>query len=265
MAAGFDPNVKSRKWSRRYLFRAALYGLPTGVIVNAIAIEPDWLRVRTIRLGDGAPRHRLVHFTDLHFKGDTDYLSEVVGRINQLAPDFVCFTGDIIEEAKHMEGALKILSGVKAPLYGIPGNHDHWSHADFKPVAETFAATGGAWLDDRQLAIRDGTVSLSGIDRLPIRLDPVPGRTNILLTHYPEWADKLEGRKFDLILAGHTHGGQVRIPFYGALMVPFSTGDYDLGMFDTPAGPLYVNPGIGCFYLNVRFNCRPELTVFELS
>jgi uncharacterized protein len=265
MDSGFNPRMKNRKWSRRHLFRAAFYGLPAIAVVNAIAIEPSWIKVRTIRLGAGAPKHRLVHFTDLHFKGDADYLGEVVDRVNQLSPDFVCFTGDIIEEVEHLEAALKILSGVKAPLYGIPGNHDHWSHADFEPIAETFAATGGAWLEDRQLAIRNGAVSLTGIDRLPMRLDPVPGRINILLAHYPEWADKLEGRKFDLILAGHTHGGQVRIPFYGPLMVPFSTGEYDLGMFDTPAGPLYVNPGVGCFYLNVRFNCRPELTVFEMA
>ena len=142
MALKLDPKMRSRKWSRRQRFRTEFYGLPTIAVVDAIAIEPEWLKVRTIRLGSGAIRHRLVHFTD-HFKGEIDYLAEVVDRISQLTPDFVCFTGDIIEEAEHLEGALKILSGVKAPLYGISGNHDHWSHADFDTIAETFAATGG--------------------------------------------------------------------------------------------------------------------------
>ena len=67
------------------------------------------------------------------------------------------------------------------------------------------------------------------------------------------------------MLAGHSHGGQVRIPFYGAPAVPFAVDEYDLGRFQTPAGPLYVNPGIG--YLSgfaFRFNCRPEITVIEI-
>jgi len=75
---------------------------------------------------------------------------------------------------------------------------------------------------------------------------------------------KVGKTKLDLILAGHSHGGQVRLPFYGPLILPFGVGAYDLGLFQTSAGPLYVNAGIGYFYANVRFNCRPEITVFEM-
>ena len=70
--------------------------------------------------------------------------------------------------------------------------------------------------------------------------------------------------KFDAILAGHSHGGQVRIPFYGAMIVPYNTGKYELGLFNTKSGPLYVSSGVGWFYLNMRFNCRPEIVVFEI-
>jgi predicted MPP superfamily phosphohydrolase len=86
---------------------------------------------------------------------------------------------------------------------------------------------------------------------------------NILLMHYPNWVKKLGGLSFDLMLAGHSHGGQVRIPFYGALFVPYGVDEYDMGSFSTPSGPLYVNPGIGWFPWPIRFNCRPEITVFE--
>jgi hypothetical protein len=257
--------MKTKLISRRTFLRTALYGLPTLALADAFGIEPGWLKVKTIRLTDGVPRHRFIHFTDLHFKGDTDYLQTVVDRINALSPDFVCFTGDIIEEEEHLEAALKALGVIKCPLYGIPGNHDHWSHADFAPIMEAFAATGGAWLQDRQVTIRDGSINLMGIDRLPPRVEALLGKTNLLLVHYPEWVDQLGPLRCDLILAGHTHGGQVRVPFYGPLIVPFSTGRYDRGMFQSPAGPLYVNPGIGCFLIDVRFNCRPELTVFELA
>ena len=66
------------------------------------------------------------------------------------------------------------------------------------------------------------------------------------------------------MLAGHSHGGQVRIPFYGPIMVPFWVDEFDLGRFETASGTLYVNPGIGWFPVPIRFNCRPEITVIEI-
>jgi predicted MPP superfamily phosphohydrolase len=90
------------------------------------------------------------------------------------------------------------------------------------------------------------------------------GVQNILLQHYPAWVKKLGDRKFDLILAGHSHGGQVRIPFYGPIFLPFAVDEFDLGLFETDWGPLYVNPGIGWFPVPYRFRCRPEVTVIEI-
>ena len=114
------------------------------------------------------------------------------------------------------------------------------------------------------LVIRGGAINLMGLDRLPARFTTDAAKFNLLLVHYPVWADLLGGLRCDLALAGHSHGGQVRVPFYGAVITPSLTGRYDMGMFDTPAGPLYVNPGIGTFHLDVRFNCRPEVTLFEI-
>ena len=74
-----------------------------------------------------------------------------------------------------------------------------------------------------------------------------PERKNILLVHYPAWVKRLAGQKFDLMLAGHSHGGQVRIPFYGPIMVPYGVDEYDLGLFQTESGPLYVTPASAGF------------------
>ena len=82
--------------------------------------------------------------------------------------------------------------------------------------------------------------------------------------HYPAWVKKLGDAKYDLLLAGHSHGGQVRLPFFGPVHVPFGVEEYDMGLFHTTRGPLYVNPGIGWFPVPIRFNCRPEITVFEV-
>lgn len=254
--------------SRRKFFLTTLLATSGAMGVDATCIEPTRLQVRQVRLGSGPPACRLVHFSDIHHKGDRPYLKNVVDTINSASPDFVCFTGDLVEERRHLPAALEILSGIRAPLFGVPGNHDFWSRIPFAPVEECFAATGGAWLLNSSQEIAGGKINLIGTMCLFPQL-PVPPANpqarNILLTHYPAHANRLGARTFDLVLAGHSHGGQVRLPLYGSIVLPSHVGDYDLGLFQTPAGPLYVNPGIG--YIgpyDIRFNCRPEITVIEI-
>ena len=259
--------MKLPRVSRRKFIASALLATPCLLAADAKMVEPTWLKVSRIHLG-GRSTHRLVHFTDLHHKGDRVYLESVVSAINSLSPDFVCFTGDIIEEEKFLAEALEILAKVKVPMFGVPGNHDYWSKVSFAPIHKCFNATGGAWLMDEQRLIADGNINLIGItcshaNQAMLPLDS--SAKNILLMHYPAWVKKLDGQKFDLMLAGHSHGGQVRIPFYGPLIVPYAVDEYDLGLFQTKHGPLYVNSGIGYVYgYDFRFNCRPEITVIEI-
>jgi len=260
--------IKLKNISRRKFIFTALLATPFLVVADGKEIEPTWVKIRRLRLGSGPPMHRFVHFTDLHHKGDRAYLQSVVDRINLLAPDFSCFTGDLIEDVKFLPETLEILSGLKAPVFGVPGNHDYWSGAPFPEIAKCFAATGGAWLVNERMEIAGGKIHLTGIahNHYDGSLQPAASPAiNILLAHYPMWVNKLDDWTFDLVLAGHSHGGQVRIPFYGPVIVPYGCDGYDLGLFQTKAGPLYVNPGIG--YLenfNFRFNCRPEITVIEV-
>jgi len=256
---------KSRKLTRRRFLRHTLWATPLLAFADAFAVEPEWVKVRTVRPSSSKSTHRLVQFTDVHHKGDRAYLQSVVDKINKLSPEFVCFTGDIVEDTKFLSEALELIQAIKSPVYGIPGNHDYWSHADFNVIAKCFSRTGGAWLLDEEIVTTDGKINIIGATCMKapnIRLRA--GMKNIMLIHYPAWVEKLAGQEFDLILAGHSHGGQVRIPFYGPLIVPFGVNQYDLGLFQTSSGPLYVNAGIGYFHLNVRFNCRAEITVFEI-
>ncbi len=264
--------MKLNSINRRKFLLTALLAAPMAAVADACWVEPNWLKVSHVSLTNRKATHQLVQFSDVHHKGDRKYLQDVVSTINAIGPDFTCFTGDLIEEAKFLPEALDILSGIRSPLFGVPGNHDYWSRVSFAPIRECFAATGGAWLMDESRDVDGGQISIIGLAcRYPPgywgeRIPPSNSRAkNILLLHYPAHVKQLHGRTFDLILAGHSHGGQVRLPLVGPLIVPPGVDEYDLGDFQTPAGPLHVNAGIG--YIddyNFRFNCRPEITVIEI-
>jgi predicted MPP superfamily phosphohydrolase len=162
---------------------------------------------------------------------------------------------------------LAILEGIRAPLYGVLGNHEYWSKSSFAPISRSFSASGGAWLLDEQVRTQDGQVTLSGLtcqsqQRAPLKANPKS--RNILLLHYPAWVKKLGNERYDLMLAAHSHGGQGRLPFMRAPKLAFAVDEYELDLFQTRNGPLYVNPGIGWFATPIRFRCRPEITVIEI-
>ena len=130
---------------RKFLGLGAL-ALPALLGADSAAFETTALRVVELRHGKG--NCRFVHFTDFHYKGDSEYATEVVRTINELAPDFVCFTGDLVEEARFAPEAFAFIRQIKSPVYGTPGNHDFQSGVPHRDFVTAFAATGGAWLKD---------------------------------------------------------------------------------------------------------------------
>jgi uncharacterized protein len=252
------------KISRRKFLRLGALALPAALGADARLIEPKLLRITRVTINP-AGELQVVHFSDFHYKGDKEYASEVVEKINSLAPDFVCFTGDLVEDKKFVPAALEFIQQIKAPVYGSPGNHDYRCGARFADYQRAFAATGGGWLADRRVVLADFDLELVGLGANGFRqLDSRAAARRIMLVHYPYEADRFHGHRFDLLLAGHSHGGQVRLPFYGAITLPWGVGRYEHGYYETPAGPLYVNAGIGTYHFPWRFNCRPELTLLKV-
>jgi len=253
-----------KRMTRRQFLGLGLCALPAAAGIDARFVEPSWLRVSQFDLYP-EPTNRFIHFSDFHYKGDAEYAGKVVETINALEPEFVCFTGDLIEQASFAPAALDFIRQIKRPVYGCPGNWDYESLVDFRLYRRAFAATGGAWLEDRNVVLEKPGIELIGMGLRGVHaLGPPRTPRRVLLIHYPTQADRLEGRRYDLILAGHSHGGQVRLPFYGALVLPVGVGRYEAGQYDSLGGPLYVNVGVGTFKIPVRFNCRPEITVVRL-
>ena len=235
--------------------------------IYAFEIEPRWIAVRHIRLS-ASPTLRVIHITDLHHKGDQAFLDRVVDILNRTPADFVCITGDMVEEAAYLDDVLNALRRVNKPVYGVPGNHDYWSLISFDAVREALRATGGDWLCDSTVFLPEKSVEIVGAtgttDHLPVSARHPEARHRILLVHYPNFVlRRLAGEHFDLMLVGHLHGGQVRIPLLDRPALSY-LGPCSRGLCRTPAGPMYVNPGLGTYILHVRFACRPEVAVIEL-
>jgi hypothetical protein len=247
--------------SRRKFLGLTALALPAALGTEVIAHETTKLRVT--KLNHGASGCRFVHFSDLHYKGDAEFASEVVRTINELAPDFVCFTGDLVEEAPFAPVAFDFIRQIKAPVYGIPGNHDFQSGVTPEEFSAVFAETGGAWLPGRTTRLPEFDLELVGVGRGVQVFDEPRSARQILLVHFPQMANLLH-RRFDLILAGHSHGGQIRLPLLGAMVLPKGVRPYEHGLYETPGGPLYVNAGIGTYRIPLRWNCRPELTLVTI-
>ncbi len=230
-------------------------------------IEATWLDIRRVTLPELGDR-RLVFISDLHYRGDTDYLRRIVAEIDVLNPDMVLHGGDLVERPERLAGALEILSGLDAPLYAVLGNHEYWGGIDENLLDSGLRRTGGRLLKDSWVAL--GGCAIIGLD------DYYSGRPNvdagfngtdsfarILCIHEPRGMDLLEGRSYALALSGHSHGGQVRLPLLGAILLPPNVRPYQLGRYELPGGPLLVSSGLGTWHLDVRFLCRPEIVLIS--
>jgi predicted MPP superfamily phosphohydrolase len=281
--------------SRRRLFKRLAVYAAAPVLVGAYAtqIEPFWLDQHEVTIavpGLPAPFHdyRIAHLSDLH-AGRTPwaYLERVIERVKALKPDAVAVTGDSIHHnVNWVEPASRLLGSLAradVPVVVSFGNHEYgFERGDEEPatadLAERFDAAltrqGCAVLRNRATSIaRNGEqLWFVGMDDLWFGdFDPgkafaaVPaGATTIALSHNPDTAEDVDHHRPRLILAGHTHGGQVRLPGLGALQLNTRNTRLDQGLFQLPLGsPLYVSRGVG-YIQRVRFCCRPEVPVFRL-
>ena len=248
-------------------------------------IEPGLFEVVALeltlpRLHPAFDGYKLVQFSDIHVDtGDTnDPLWRVVELVNQQQPDAIAITGDFVTHtsaagiASALVEPLKRLQSKDATV-GILGNHDHWT--DPEGVREVMRQSGITDLSNAVFTVRrgDAVLHLAGVDdywERKDRVDDVLAQLSdngaaVLLAHEPDYADiSAATGRFDLQISGHSHGGQVVIPFIGPPVVPPYSEKYPLGRYQVGSMIQYTNRGVGMVKPAVRFNCRPEITVFTL-
>lgn len=248
-----------------------------GSAVYAGGIERHLVETTTVRLDLGlAAPLRVVAIGDIHFDPlyETDYLEAVSARIRALAPDFVLFTGDFVSKtAKRVADLAPILARTNPRLgsCAVLGNHDFWCGP--RQVSAALERHGIAVLRNAAVPIPGcpdwflaglesfwaGRPDASFVGKAP------PEARFITLVHEPDVFELLTDSRIRLQISGHTHGGQVRVPFVGALTLPSWGRRFDAGLFRRGERALYVNRGIGTVRFHVRMNCRPEITLLELS
>ncbi|MCT1904765.1 metallophosphoesterase [Oceanobacillus sojae] len=263
-----------------------LLGLSGGTYFYAREIEPSLLTIteesiNSPQIPAAFNQFKIVQFSDTHlgFHYEIEQLESLVSKINNLKPDIILFTGDLVDDPNNYhwnDKLIQLLQQLDAPegKFWIYGNHDHGGYGT-DILHETFEAADFTLLQNSSSRIqrKDASFILAGLDDAmlgnPDISRALEERTDsdftILLAHEPDLADTVKNYPVDIQLSGHSHGGQVRLPFIGDLYTPAYAEKYVQGKYTiSDKLTLYVNSGIGTTRLPYRFLCRPELHVFTL-
>jgi uncharacterized protein len=221
---------------------------------------------------------RVVQLSDIHMSQMSvpELMERMVSQTNALQPDLIVVTGDLISnETRYSHPLAEVLAQLKAPLgcYACLGNHDVWHGGE--AVVKAIQAKKVPVLVNQlvNLEHKGKRLVLAGLDSAwggqpdftTVRRQTSAKDPLLLMMHEPDVADDIQQHRRPLLqLSGHTHGGQVRIPFYGAPRVVSLGKRYIMGKYTVGDVQLYVNRGIGCVGLGVRFACPPEITLIHL-
>lgn len=257
--------------------------------VYAAAVEPRWLqrtwtRVAVPGLHRDLRGFRIALLTDLHLGGGTTrgIVRRACRMVMEAQPDLIALTGDFASEGsgeRRLRQLTEDLSGIAAPhgVFAVPGNHDHllgiedWRRALDSMEGVTDLTNSAVFVD-----IGAARLCVAGVDDLDqgepdLSAAVPPGERRdftLLLSHNPEQAERARRScdDVDLVVSGHTHGGQIRLPWLGAVRNPVARGElYDHGLRRRPWTQVYVSRGVGTVHLPLRFMCRPEVAILELT
>ncbi len=250
-----------------------------GVVCLAygLFIEPYWVQVNSFTIKTdklSKTSFRVVQFSDIHCSRKPVNEKKLVEIVNSHDADVVVFTGDTLNDRSFLPRFKTTMKSLKAKLgkFAVRGNFEISYHSDL----DLYSDTGFRVLDRNSAFVEKDSerINISGITcRYPNQYKEVLGtipkkRFSIFLYHFPDLVEDVEDLNVDLYLCGHIHGGQVALPFYGAIVTLSEFGKkYESGLYELDHCLLYVNRGIGLERgpaPKVRFFARPEIAVFDI-
>ena len=248
------------------------------LFIERFSFQINLYKIPVPNLPEKFNKFRIVHLTDLHygFQMSESVIRLIIQKVNKLSKNIIVCTGDYIHKKNcipHIDRVWPILSQLKAKdgVYTVLGNHDHWGSYKrsifwlkksgqnirhmAKPIEKNgqriwIGGSGDLWEDEL------------GID---IAFQNVPeGECKILLAHNPDTADQNFLTRIDLMISGHTHGGQVKIPWIGTPHLPVVNKKYSNGFIKAEKCHIFISRGIGWTLMPIRINCPPEIAILEL-
>lgn len=258
--------------------------LVVGVGIYARLIEPAWLAVERVEIVVGRlPAEMdglvIVQLSDLHIARNHEarVVRPAIAAADAACPDLVVLTGDIVDDISAADRALDTLSRLRSrPAVAILGNHEYKDRRKKLPGFIAGLESSGIRVlrnESTKVPLRSGEIWVVGLDDpstecddLPKALAEVPddGLPRLLLTHAPDEVIELRPGEVDLALAGHTHGGQIYVPFLTNALLGRSYSRFSHGLYRYRGTPLYVSRGLGSLGVRARFLRRPEVTVITL-
>jgi hypothetical protein len=281
---GLMPPDKKVWVERPWIFRpaAVVLGLYGACFAYGTLVEAHWVQTTRTEIKVSQPvlghdRFRIVHLSDLHLERMGRREQRMIERVREAAPQLIVLTGDYMNVREGAVALNEVLGALQAP-FGVIGVEGNWDTKFL--TGELFRRAGATWLvDDTRLFEREGRkLRVVGQGMVPSRtlqeLLPAKddGAYTLFLHHLPDAVDELKhrdpGQRVDLFLCGHTHGGQVCLPFWGAVItLTRHHKQYERGLYTVEGMPMYVNRGVGtCGGASppVRFLARPEVAVIDL-
>ena len=250
---------------------------------DAFWLEKYFFETREYFLGEADSGNfdlKIMQLSDLHIREMGSTLRKVAESVNAHQPDLLLLSGDSIDDGKNLRLLGQFLASIdhSIPKFAIPGNWEYWGNADMEKLRAIYAAHNAELLinQSRQIRLKELSVSITGTDDFVAGnadIDQaisqfIPGDYHLLLNHCPAYSDTiaevLRQRKipYDLILSGHTHGGQITLAGW-APFKPNGSGKYLNGWYEDVK--MYVSKGIGTSILPLRFMARAEITLFWLK
>jgi predicted MPP superfamily phosphohydrolase len=282
-------NAKKKKFIFLAVATAVLVALVIWIAWGNTALELNTYTISSSKLPQSFDGYRIAHVSDLHNTEMGKDNEKLLAMLRDADPDMIAITGDLIDSRNtDIEVALKFVrEAVKiAPCYYVTGNHEARvnEYGELKAGMETAGVTV---LEDvrTEISMEGATITLIGVNDPSYQTDYLfgdsetvlntkleelhteDGEFTVLLSHRPELFDAYTDHGIDLVLSGHAHGGQFRLPFIGGLVAP-NQGffpEYDAGIYTEGNTNMLVSRGIGNSILPFRINNRPEVILIELQ
>lgn len=279
----------SKKIKRSILLIATLVGCSIFLYLQNNLISITEIKITSSKIPSSFKGYKILQISDLHNKKFGDNQDVLIQKMKSIDPDIIAITGDLIDSKSYdAEVSMQLIREMvkKYPVYFVTGNHEQWS-GKYNSLEKELKKYGVNVLRNEHVGIRKGEqeINLLGIDDPEFgtgnrdegniiideikkaKIEMQPDRYNVLLSHRPEFIKEYTNERLDLVLSGHAHGGQVRLPFIGGLVAPNQgvLPKYTAGLYVEQNTSMVVSRGLGNSIIPQRILNRPEIVVVQLN